>query len=278
MFLYKQWENFCRELDNNGFNSVTAASLINDNVDKGDFLVLKHDVENNPSKALKFAEIENKYFHKGSYYVQAYLLHDEKNIEILKRIKALGHEVSYHHDVMDSNKGDLDEARLEFLRYKKLFEQNGFSISTVCQHGNPIIERDGYTSNRDFFRDKEIQNEFSSITEIMVNFKNKLRVNYKYISDAGYGWNVIFDPENNDVCDSSDKNTPISSLKEVITYLKENRYVIISTHPHRWHTNKYNAVLKDSMFKFVKNIAKILLKIPGMKKVMGRFYFLAKKI
>jgi hypothetical protein len=278
MFLYKQWEIFCRELNNNGIHSVTAASLLNENVNKEEFLVLKHDVETNPSKALRLAEIENRYFHKGSYYVQAYLLHDEKNIEVLKKIRDLGHEVSYHHDVMDSNKGNMEKARLEFLRYKELFEQNGFTISTVCQHGNPVIERQGYTSNRDFFRDNGIQNEFSSVAEIMVNYKDKLKVNYKYISDAGYGWKVIFDPENNDIYDSNDKNIPINDLKDVITYLKKNRCVIISTHPHRWHSNKYNALLKDSIFKIIKNIAKLLLKIPGMKKVMGKFYFLAKKI
>lgn len=278
MFLYKQWEIFCKELDNNGIHSVTAASLLNENDNKEEFLVLKHDVETNPSKALRLAEIENRYFHKGSYYVQAYLLHDDKNIEVLKKIIDLGHEVSYHHDVMDSNKGDMDKARLEFLRYKKLFEQNGFSVLTVCQHGNPVIERKGYSSNRDFFRDKEIQNEFSSVTEIMVSYKDKLKVSYKYISDAGYGWKVIFDPENNDIYDSSEKNIPIKDLKDVITYVKENHYVIISTHPHRWHSNKYKALLKDSIFKIIKYIAKLLLKIPGMKKVMGRFYFLAKKI
>ncbi len=278
MFLYKQWEIFCRELDNNGINSVTAASLLNEDDNKEEFLVLKHDVEINPSKALRLAEIENRYFHKGSYYVQAYLLHDEKNIEVLKKIKDLGHEVSYHHDVMDSNKGEMDKARLEFLRYKKLFEQNGFLVSIVCQHGNPVIERKGYSSNRDFFRDKGIQNEFSSVAEIMVNYKDKLKVNYKYISDAGYGWKVIFDPENNDVYDSRDKNIPIKDLQDVITYVKENYCVIISTHPHRWHSSKYKALLKDSVFKIIKNSAKLLLKIPGMKKVLGRFYFLAKKI
>ena len=278
MFLYKQWEMFCRALDNNDIHSVTAVSLLEGNVNKEEFLVLKHDVETNPSKALKLAEIENRYFHKGSYYVQAYLLNDKKNIEVLNKIKALGHEVSYHHDVMDSNKGDMEKARLEFLRYKKLFEQNGFPISTVCQHGNPVIERQGYTSNRDFFRDNRIQNEFLSVTEIMVNYKEKLKVNYKYVSDAGYGWKVIFDPENNDIYDSSDKNIPIDDFKKLITYTKENRCLIISTHPHRWHSNKYKALFKDSIFKAIKNIAKLLLKIPGMKKVMGRFYFLAKKI
>ena len=276
MFLYKEWDTFCKELDKQSIHSVTAVSLL-ETKNNNNFLLLKHDVETNPVKALRLAQIENKYFHKGSYYVQAYLLNTMHNIKILKKIKDLGHEVSYHHDVMDSNKGDKCDARLEFLKYKNLFEKNGFLVSTVCQHGNPVIERNKYNSNRDFFRDSNIRREFSDVFDIMVNFKERLNTNYKYISDAGYGWNLIFDPENNDIFYSNDKNTQISDLKELISYIKDNN-VIVSTHPHRWYNTKFNALLRDTFFKTVKIVVKLLLKIPVMKKVLGKFYFLAKKI
>lgn len=278
MFLYKNWEIFCRELNDNRINSVTACSLLNENVNNGEFLVLKHDVENNLSKALVLAEIESKYSHKGTYYIQGYLIHDKKNIEILKKIKSLGHEISYHHDVMDSNMGDISKARLEFIKYKSIFEENGFPILTVCQHGNPIVERNGYTSNRDFFRNNDIRNEFSHISEIMVNYKERIKANYLYISDAGYGWKVIFDPENNDIVDSNDKNIPIKDLRKMVDYIVDNSCMIISTHPHRWHHNKYYASIKNVIFKLIKVIVKSLIKVPHIKKIFERYYFLAKKI
>ncbi|WP_409252140.1 hypothetical protein V1502_18905 [Bacillus sp. SCS-153A] len=277
MFVYKQWEYFCEKLSDNGINSVTAASVLKTK-QENPFLILKHDVETNPSKALKLAQIESKYSHQGSYYVQAYLLENKKNVDILKKIQSLGHEVSYHHDVMDSNKGDIKKAQQEFQTYVDLFEKHGFSIETVCQHGNPVIEREGYSSNRDFFRDKLVAQTYKYISEIMVDFKNRININYKYISDAGYGWKIIFDPENNDVVKSDDKNTSLGDLNRVYDVITSGDSVIVSTHPHRWNSNEVSAQIKDTVFKIIKNIAKLMLKVPLMKRLMGRFYYLAKKI
>jgi len=277
IFVYKQWDDFCRKLKDNGFVSVSAATILKIKPDKP-FLVLKHDVETNPSKALRLAQIENNYLHKGSYYVQVYLLHSSKNIDILKQIQELGHEVSYHHDVMDSNKGDIYKAAEEFQRNIELFENNGFLVQTVCQHGNPIIERDGYSSNRDFFRNAKVTKMYEHISEIMVNFKSKIYEDYKYISDVGYGWKIIFDPENNDVVNSEEKDIALENLDKVLDVIKNRKSVIVSTHPHRWHSNVVSAQAKEIVFKSVKYSTKCMLKIPFMKKMMGRFYYLAKKI
>jgi hypothetical protein len=277
MFVYNQWEDFCKKIKDIGVCSVTASSVLKTKQDKP-FLILKHDVETNPSKALKLAQIESKYSHRGSYYVQAYLLNNEKNIKILKRIQELGHEVSYHHDVMDSNKGKLECAKIEFQKNLDFFKNHGFFIETVCQHGNPVIERVGYSSNRDFFRDKSMEKTYEYIAEIMVNFKNRINKEYKYISDAGYGWKIIFDPENNDVIRSDDMDISLGNLDSVIGVIKSGSSVIVSTHPHRWNSNAINAQIKDILFKVIKSTAKLMLKIPIMKKFMSKFYYLAKKI
>jgi len=277
IFVYKQWDDFCRKLKDNGFVSVSAAIILKIKPDKP-FLVLKHDVETNPSKALRLAQIESKYSHKGSYYVQAYLLSSSKNIGILKQIQELGHEVSYHHDVMDSNKGIMNKAKDEFQRNLELFENNGFFIETVCQHGNPVIERNGYSSNRDFFRNAKIAQLYEHISEIMVNFKSRIDKNYKYISDAGYGWKIILDPENNDIIKSDDKDIILANLDEVVDVMKSGNSVIVSIHPHRWYSNIVIAKAKNITFKFIKATVKFVLKVPFMKKMMGKFYYLAKKI
>ncbi len=277
MFIYKQWDDFCRKLKSNGFISISASTALEKKENKP-FLVLKHDVETNPSKALKLAQIESKYSHKGSYYVQAYLLNNRKNLEILKQIQKLGHEVSYHYDVMDSNKGDINKALKEFQKNIELFEGNGFSVQTVCQHGNPTIARSGYSSNRDFFRNTNIAQLYKHIAEIMVNFKGRVNNNYKYISDAGYGWKVIFDPENNDIVENEDKNIILHNLDSIINFIKSENCVIISTHPHRWYSNTVIAYTKYINFQFIKTVAKYMLKIPFISKFIDKFYFLAKKI
>ncbi len=272
IFVYKAWEKFCGNLKELNLISIPACE-----VGEKQYLVLKHDVETNVANALKMAVIENTYGHRGSFYVQAYLLEEPKNIEILKKIQDLGHEVSYHYDVLDSCKGNIDLALKEFSQNKKLFEDNGFYMKTVCQHGNPVVERIGYTSNRDFFRSQKVKSKYSEIFDIMVDFKEGYNTDYTYFSDAGRKFKLIFDPINNDIVNSDDKNIPFSTLDGLLPYLKEGN-CIISTHPHRWMDSAFKYVVKTAVFKVIKFIAKLAVKIPLIKRIMSKYYYLAKKI
>lgn len=275
VFEYKKWDEFCKKLYNSGLISIPANNVKDI---QGKYIVLKHDVETDVHRAFELARIEQKYGHRGSYYVQAYLMQKQKNIEILEQMKVMGHEISYHYDVMDSNKGNLERAIVEFEKNRSVFENNGFQIITVCQHGNPVIERVGYTSNRDFFRSKEVQELYPDIADIMVDFKDKYNTEYAYYSDAGRRFCLIFDPINNDRVKSDDKNIVFNDLNEVYEAIRCGGNAIISTHPHRWTKSTMEYVIKNMFFKSVKGIAKLILCIPGMKKVVGRFYYLAKKI
>ncbi len=275
MFVYKDWDKFCRTLSESGIKSITAVEELHKK-DK-QFLILKHDVEDVPRKALSLAKIEAKYGHRGVYYAQAYLM-KEKNISIFEQIKKLGHEVSYHHDVMDATEGHIEKALQIFEENKKIFEQYGFKISTVCQHGNPIAKRIGYHSNRDFFRNDYIKTQLPDISEIMVDFKKRIGTDYKYISDAGYSWKMIFDPETNDIDDSSDRDMTIGNLENLVDFVRKNTAVIVSTHPHRWCKSNISAKIKNCVFLLVRRTARILYKIPGIKNILEKFYFLAKKI
>ena len=275
VFNYKKWDEFCKCLRDNNMVSIPACKVKNN---EKRYIVLKHDVETNVSRALQLAKIEHKYGHKGSYYVQAYLMDDKKNIAMLKQMKAMGHEISYHYDVMDSNKGDLDKAIQEFEKNKSVFEKNGFNIITVCQHGNPVVERIGYTSNRDFFRSQRVKELYPDIADIMVDYKTMYNTDYTYYSDAGRKFKSIYDPINNDIVNSDDKNIKYNDLKEVFKAIQKNENVIISTHPHRWTKSSFEYCIKNLMFKMIKSIAKMILHIPGMRRILGRYYYLAKKI
>lgn len=278
IFTYSYWESFCKKLSNSGIHSVTAKSLVNSKNDKK-YLVLKHDVETNVSSALNIAIIENKYGHCGSYYVQAYLLNDESNIKMLQKMQEMGHEISYHYDIMDSNKGNIEAATVEFDKNCELFKKSGFELKTLCQHGNPVVERVGYTSNRDFFRNETVSAKYPHLSDIMVNFKERANTDYLYFSDAGRKFKLIFDPINNDVIPSDDKNVPFDNLDLLFEYInKQNQNAIISIHPHRWVKSKAKFVIKTVAFKVIRAVANLLMKIPFMKKFMSRYYYLAKKI
>ena len=273
IFTFRKWNAFCKTLKQRGLLSIPAKD-----VRVSPYLVLKHDVETNVKKAYKMAMIEHRHGHRGSYYVQAYLLKNPKNILLLSKMKKMGHEISYHYDVMDSCKGNLQQAIAEFEKNKEIFETNGFDIVTVCQHGNPLIERVGYYSNRDFFRSEEVQRLYPNIADIMVDYKTKYNTDYKYFSDAGRKFKMIFDPLFNDITPSSDKDISYNTIFDLLDVVSEKECFIISTHPHRYCSSALIYLLKAALFSLIKIIAKALYKIPFMKKFMNKYYYLAKKI
>ena len=277
IFTYKRWRKFCLELKNNGRSSIPACE-VNNNVKS--FFVLKHDVETNVKKAFNIARIEMEYGHRGSYYVQANLLNDVKNVKMLQQMQEMGHEISYHHDVLDSNKGDLDKAIIEYEKNVAAFENYGFKVETVCQHGNPVIERKGYNSNRDFFRSEKVQALYPEVSDIMVDFQmKKCQGGYKYFSDAGRKFKWIYDPINNDIVNSDDKNVAYKDANELLTAVLElDDSSIVSIHPHRWTRCAISFIFKTAMFKIIRFTAKLLIKIPFMKKFFSKYYHLAKKI
>ena len=277
-FLYKDWDDFCKELSNRGYHSVTAASLLI-SVNEGkklpaNFINLKHDVESKPSRALELAKIENRYGHCASYYVQAYLM-TEENRNIFSQIQDLGHEVTYHHDVMDGGKGDLNKAASIFRENLQRFESLGFKITTVCQHGNPMSNFE----NRDFFKSEFVQNIYPLLADIMVDFMTKIHQNYVYISDVGMSFKIVKDPVN-PVKGDDKKYIDLHDWRGVIKELESNtgKSYIISAHPHRYNASKFNAVLKISIFKFIRAVAKVVFKIPGTKKFLFKFNFISKKL
>ncbi len=274
IFVYKKWDDFCKKLHDNDLHSVPACEI---RAELNNYIVLKHDVETNVERAYKIAEIESSYGHRGSYYVQAYLLEEGANVELLKKMQQMGHEISYHYDVLDSSKGNFAQAIAEFDKNLKIFESNGFKIVAVCQHGNPIIERNGYHSNRDFFRDIKVRQLYPEISDIMVNFKENIPTDYLYFSDAGRRFKLIFDPINNDIVNSDDKNIPYNDLNALYDVLDNEKGNIISIHPHRWTKSASVYIIKTFIFKVLKFVAKILVRIPILNKLMSRYYYLAKK-
>lgn len=273
IFTYKRWNDFCRKLHDKGLHSIPAREVNS----RDNYIVLKHDVETNVKKAYELARIESKFGHRGSYYVQVYLMEDQENVDFLKKIQDMGHEISYHYDVMDSCKGNLEKAVEEFERNVMIFEKNGFKIVTLCQHGNPIVERVGYSSNRDFFRNEDVRKKYPLFSDIMVNYKEQYNTEYSYYSDAGRKFKLIYDPINNDIVKSDDKDIVYKDLDAVLESLKNGNY-IISTHPHRWTKSAVVYIIKTAIFKAIRFAAKLFAKVPLVKKIMSKYYYLAKKI
>ena len=200
MFTFRIWEEICKEISSSK-NTITLNQILNQPNGRP-WIAIKHDVETNVEKALKTAKIEAKYNIKATYYVQAYLVED--NYDLLQEMSLLGHEITYHYDVLDSSRGDFKLAIEAFSNDIKRFKKYGFDVQTVCPHGNPVMIRDGWSSNKDFFRKQKVQNLFPKILDIVVQLPTMLQYSYTYISDAGYSWKEIVNIKNNDILNEGD--------------------------------------------------------------------------
>ena len=79
---------------------VDFNDVIDNNLDK--YCVIRHDVEYSLDRALQLAKLENELNVKSTYCIQVrnniYNAISDKNIELVKQIHTLGHEIALHQD------------------------------------------------------------------------------------------------------------------------------------------------------------------------------------
>jgi hypothetical protein len=271
ILVQSSWEQFCSAIKSDV--CVTVSELPNLN-SSGSWIAIKHDVETNVTRALDIAKIEAKHGIKATYFVQHNLL--SRNKSLLKEIAKLGHEVTYHYDVLDSNKGNMDKAIAEFSRNVSEFEKAGFEVTSVCPHGNPMMQRNGWASNKDFFRCDTVAERFKNIFDLVVQGKEKIKQEYTYISDAGYGFKIISDITDNDKNKSRDVS--LENINALISITNTGKPVVISTHPHRWSKSYLAAFFAKLRFFSIRKVATLASKSSLLKRLMSKFYFLAKNI
>ena len=139
-------------------------------------------------------------------------------------------------------------------------------------------KRVGYTSNRDFFRNQEIRSHYPDLVDMVVDYSQHTEHKYRYISDASYRWNIITEPETNDLHPEV-KNMKVGGFKNLLALVQDTDYsYVISTHPHRWKSAAWKINLKIGVFRVVRETVMIARHIPGVEWLLNKFYFLAKKI
>ena len=109
-----------------------------------------------------------------------------------------------------------------------------------------------------------------------VQAKSVIKSEFKYISDAGFGWKLIGNIDSNDIVNSGD--TDINSNYSMLNLISLNSKIIISSHPHRWSKSYFAAVFHLIIFKTIRFTVRLFARIKFLKKIMSKFYYLAKKI
>ena len=276
-FTIKQYKQLLQALQEQGFSFQTYAQFAEDKsnssavlgevelglsgVEEQKLIILRHDVDKLPKHSLRFAKIQAEMGIKGTYYFR--MVPQSYDERIIKEIAALGHEVGYHYETMDTCRGDIDKAYEEFCRNLERFREI-VEIKTISMHGSPLSSFD----NRAIW-EKYSYKELGIIAEpyFDLNFNKTF-----YITDTGRRW----DGHLFNVRDKATKDNPVTneaflklrfhSTQDIIDALTGTELVevpnqiMLNFHPQRWN-DAFLPWLKELLWQNVKNQVKRILVI-----------------
>ena len=248
-FTFAKYRELCETIEQSKYTALTFNQYFSLKNIPEKFIMLRHDVDRKPEKALKMAELENDLGIISTYYFR---MKEEVFIpEILKEIANMGHEIGYHYEVLDKAEGDIEKAirifKDELNEFRKICD-----VKTTCMHGNPLSK----WVNKDIWKKYEFE-DFGIIGEpyLSIDYKKVL-----YLTDTGRRWNSKFSVK--DVVDANVNHAieKIRSTDDVIRMIEEeyNKQICILAHPERW-SDSLGAWLKELGWQNVKNIGKAIL-------------------
>jgi len=179
-FLYEDYRNIIKKLFENGYTPIGY----NEANTYGKEVILRHDVDVSPEKALELAKREKEWGVKSTYYFlitsRLYNVLDKKNREIIEEISKLGHYIGLHFDETNYDLGNNAEDRNEkikalIVKEKKVLEDSleNVEIGSVSMH---IPSKETLEANLHF------ENGFVN------SYGYDFFKGYKYVSDSEMRW------------------------------------------------------------------------------------------
>ena len=287
-FTLKTYKTLLNSLQQQGFTFQTFQEFIEH--PKAKAIVLRHDVDKLPENSLRFAQIQHELGIKGSYYFR--IVPESFNVEIIKKIVNLGHEVGLHYETIDMAAKQLNqnsEFRIQnsLLQEKEiatkammLFEEHltelrkYYPVKTICMHGSPLSKYDNKLLWKYYnYKDYDIIGE----PYFDVDFSRVL-----YLTDTGRRW----DGDKVSIRDrvkmgkqELSEDSPLGArgagrqvqkfakTKDIIQAIEKGRLlsgvegpnqIMFTFHPQRW-TDNTALWTKELVLQNVKNVVKFLL-------------------
>lgn len=242
-FSYDEYSEIIKYLST--FLNITDFIKIKHN--SSNFLLLRHDIEFSPSRALKMGELENNLSAKSSFFFQmrnsAYNIAAIENIKIIKELIKMGHQIGIHVHKNGNNFISIKELKDHVITEKKLFEKiTGIKIDRFSFHRPNFFELDSNLN---------IRNLINTYNKKYFTFfkKRKIKNPYiKYYSDSLHKW---------------EHGHPLKNKK----YHKR---VQLLTHPYSWsksgnsNTKNFRNLIIENKKLFINNLSKELKKVPKL--------------
>jgi hypothetical protein len=250
-FSIQTYERLLTEIGRAGWKVFTLKEYFEQRQTPDAFLILRHDVDRRPGRALRMALAENSRGIRSTYYFR--VNPRVFRADLVLRIASMGHEIGYHYEVLDKAGGSVPLAKRLFT--EELARMRSVTdVKTASMHGNPLSPWD----NRDFWLHHEPA-EFGLEGEAYVSIRDR---EILYVTDTGGGWNRVHD----NVYDRLPSGTPAStppfqSTQELMQALGQGmlRKVYLQVHPNRWTAGPLEVAIQRAE-DFILNRLKTILK------------------
>ncbi len=269
-FTLLSYRNLLETLLSKGFSFITFADFLAEEGDVANpsrkIIMLRHDVDLKPHNSLATAIIEAELGIKGSYYFR--MVPESFDVEIIKQIASLGHEVGYHYETMDTaslrlnvKREELSERSKEELidyAYNEFCENLGtfrktYPVSTICMHGSP---QSGF-DNKDIWKKYDYK-QLGLLGEpyFDIDFND-----FFYLTDTGRCWNGYRFSVRDKMPQQErwvKEGLVFKTTNDIIKAAQNNKLpnqIMITVHPQRW-TNNYFEWTKELLSQRLKNMLK----------------------
>lgn len=208
------------------FKNLYLRDLASDiSFNKDPFLIIRCDIEFDPTNAFLFAKMLKKQNIKATFHFRIDTAYDRK---IMLKIQEIEHEVGIHQNCLDQSKGNFAEARKIFINNIKKIRSEGIQLHTVSEHSELLL------SNKYYYRNNDLFKKFPELLD-------ETKVKEAYLTYDSIKKNINFVGDN------------LCRIKKLLSQVsqhnaKNNLHILF--HPHRWRWKKTESmywVIKDIM-------------------------------
>jgi hypothetical protein len=226
-------------LKSSGYSISSIDGLMKADLDRTKrTVIIRHDVDKYPDRALKMANLE-AFNDIVSIYFFRYQ-HLQTAAHCIDEISKLGHKIGYHYENLANQNGNVVAAMNEFKGHLSLFRKR-WDIQFISMHGSPYSR----FNNSSMWNNKDAS-EFDLIDVSTLSSLEE----FLYLSDTGGYWNNpkynIRDKINSDL----NSKYAFKSTNSLIDNIKNNKLpsrLMINIHPQRWSDNPWICLLESSL-------------------------------
>lgn len=247
-FTLGKYHQLCKAIIDSGYNTTTVRDYIaNPPASDSYTVILRHDVDRKPEKAIHMATLEKMLGISSTYYFRATKAVFKEHI--IKDIASLGHEIGYHYETLSKARGNYHKAVQLFQKELAHFRRI-VPVSTICMHGNPLSKWDNrWLWGKYDFRQFHILGE----AYLSIDYSQIM-----YLTDTGRSWNANITNIHDRV--KSQLKSSVRTTDQLIQLVQSRAVpkICIQTHPERWDY-KMSAWLKSCAYDMLSNCIKSIL-------------------